>query len=109
MRRGDTAILVRDNRCAREWAATLHAADVPAELFTCYHGSSSDAVKIGTYQRAKGLEFACVFLPDYPLAIPAQRHDEPDDAYQERAALARRQLFVAMTRARDRLWLGSRG
>ena len=33
---------------------------------------------------------------------------ETDDAYRERAELQRRQLFVAMTRARDRLWLGSR-
>jgi hypothetical protein len=108
VRRGDTAVLVRDNRRAEEWARVLEAAGVPAQLLTSYDGRCSDAVKIGTYQRAKGLEFACVLLPDHDLAVPAQRRDEPDDAYRERAALARRQLFVAMTRARDRLWLGSR-
>ena len=42
------------------------------------------------------------------LAIPRQDVGEPDDAYRERAALARRQLFVGMTRARDRLWVGTR-
>lgn len=31
---------------------------------------------------------------------------EDDDTYRERLGLLRRQLFVAMTRARDRLWSG---
>ncbi|HKG49198.1 MAG TPA: 3'-5' exonuclease, partial [Actinomycetales bacterium] len=108
VRRGDTAILVPDNRRAQEWARTLASAGVSAQLLTDYEGATSDAVKIGTYQRAKGLEFACVFVPDYHLAIPQQGPSEPDEAYRERAALARRRLFVAMTRARDRLWLGTR-
>jgi hypothetical protein len=107
VRRGDAAVLVPDNRRAHQWAATLAGAGVPAQLLTDYDGITSDAVKVGTYQRAKGLEFACVFLPDHDRAVSAQRADEPEESYRERASLARRQLFVAMTRARDRLWLGS--
>ena len=99
---------VPDNRRAREWARALASAGVSAQSLTQYDGATSEAVKVGTYQRAKGLEFACVFLPDYHLAIPQRGPSEPDEAYRERAALARRRLFVAMTRARDRLWLGTR-
>jgi hypothetical protein len=105
-RPGDIAILVRTNRDAETWSRYLEAAGVPALLLTDYDGRPSAAVKVGTYQRAKGLEFSCVFLPDHDRAVPAQKVTETDEAFRERAELQRRQLFVAMTRARDRLWLG---
>ena len=61
--------------------------------------------ELGTYRRVKGLEFKSVFLPRIDAA---RGPGEPgDDAARERSELARRQLFVAMTRARDLLWLGS--
>lgn len=109
VRRGDMAVLVPDNRRARAWAKALHNVGVPAILLKDeYDGTTSDQVKVGTYQRAKGLEFACVFLPAYDQAVQPRREFESEDAYRERAELERRRLFVAMTRARDRLWLGSR-
>jgi hypothetical protein len=107
-RLGDMAILVPDNRQAREWAAALSSTGVDAELLLDYHGTTSDSVKVGTYQRAKGLEFKCVFIPDHDRAVSPRVATETDDAYRERAELQRRQLFVAMTRARDRLWMGTR-
>ena len=103
---GDVALLVRSNAEAVAWSKHLGHAGIPCLLLADYDGRSIDAVKIGTYQRAKGLEFSCVFLPDHDRAVAAQRDRETDDAYRERAELQRRQLFVAMTRARDRLWLG---
>jgi superfamily I DNA/RNA helicase len=103
---GDMAILVRSNRAAARWLGVLAAAGVPATSLLSYDGRSVDAVKVGTYQRAKGLEFSCVFLPDYDQAVPPPRPDESDDAFRDRAELERRRLFVAMTRARDDLWLG---
>lgn len=109
VRTGDMAILLRDNASSVAWVKELQRAGVPAELLKDYDGTGGDEVKVGTYQRAKGLEFACVFLPDSDRAVPDRRPEEPDEAYEERVALARRQLFVAMTRARDRLWLGSLG
>ncbi len=56
--------------------------------------------QVGTVKRAKGLEFARVFLPrvDEYLLNPAS-------AEQERVQRERRELFVAMTRARDGLWM----
>lgn len=109
VRIGDMAILVPDNRRARTWASALSTAGIASMLLDGeYDGTASDAVKVGTYQRAKGLEFACVFLPSHDHAVASRRGAESDEAYRERAELQRRQLFVAMTRARDRLWLGSR-
>ncbi|MFE0459411.1 ATP-binding domain-containing protein [Kitasatospora sp. NPDC058965] len=62
-------------------------------------------MKIGTYRRAKGLEFKQVYLPQYDHALRTTAAD--GEIAQEYEELARSQLFVAMTRARDRLWLGS--
>ena len=39
----------------------------------------------------------------------AQAVGEAPDAHAERLELMRRELFVAMTRARDTLWVGSVG
>ena len=103
---GDMAVLVRTNASVRHCMSVLHAAGVAAQELAEYDGYASEAVKVGTYQRAKGLEFACVFLPDHDLAVP--QPGDGDDGDREAADLARRQLFVAMTRARDRLWLGNR-
>jgi hypothetical protein len=105
-RLSDMAVLTRTNREARTWCDRLTRHGVETQLLLDYDGQTGAGVKVGTYQRAKGLEFAVVFLPDVDAAVPTQRPGESTDAYAERASLQRRQLFVAMTRARDRLWLG---
>lgn len=97
---GDLAVLLSSNQQVRWWADQLRAAGVAVQLLTDYRGTPTPAVKVGTYQRAKGLEFEAVYLPD----IPSEWHAE--DATAEEAERLRRTLFVAMTRARDRLWLG---
>lgn len=104
---GDMAILVPSNRDVRRWEAVLQRAHLRACLLQDYDGRATDAIKIGTYQRAKGLEFACAFLPDFVNPDDPSTHPHalsPDDA-----SLTRRQQFVAMTRARDRLWIGRVG
>jgi len=108
VRSGEIAVLVKTRKDVETWLISLNAAGIAATPLADYNGTASDAVKVGTYQRAKGLEFACVFLPDYDRAVDQQFESETADAYRERAELQRRQLFVAMTRARDRLWLCSR-
>lgn len=108
-RPGDIGVLARSRREVQQWSAVLLRAGIAVVPLDGYDGRTVDAVKVGTYLRAKGLEFACVMLPDHDRAVPAQSSEESDEAYQDRAELQRRQLFVAMTRARDRLWLGSVG
>lgn len=63
-----------------------------------------------TLERAggRGVEFKQVFLPRLELEGLRERQQRGEDAemHAERVALLRRQLFVAMTRARDGLWIG---
>ena len=106
-RYGDAAILVPTNADARSWTAVLTRAGLPAVLLTDYDGRTIDAVKVGTFERAKGLDFAHVLIPDRDRIPAPRRPNESDDAHAERAHLDRRRLFVAMTRARDTLWLAT--
>jgi superfamily I DNA/RNA helicase len=80
---------------------------IPAIRLTDYTGSPVDAVKVGTYKRAKGLDFVAVFLPRLPAPIDAARFGDP--VLTERAERLSRELHVAATRARDELWLGRLG
>jgi hypothetical protein len=108
VRLGDVAVLVSTNAAARTWRSVLDAAGVPAMLLTDYDGRTVDAVKVGTFERGKGLEFAHVLIPDSDRIPAPRRAYESDEAYAERAARERRRRFVGMVRARDGLWLGLR-
>jgi DNA helicase-2/ATP-dependent DNA helicase PcrA len=60
-------------------------------------------VKLGTYHRSKGLEFERLFLPGLHAGFPFGDRDE--DALIVYGST----LYVAMTRARDRLHLSYAG
>lgn len=107
-RYGDTAVLVATNQAAAHWSAVLARSGVPVVLLTGYDGHTVDAVKVGTFDRAKGLDFAHVLIPDTDRIPRPRRQHESDDAHTERARLERRRLYVGITRARDTLWLGTR-
>jgi hypothetical protein len=107
VRYGDMAVLVPRNKIAKHWQRALVRHNVPAILLEDYSGVPCDAVKVGTFHRAKGLEFARVFIPDRDRFPEPQRPGEPDAVYRERAERDRRLLFVALTRARDGLCLGT--
>ncbi|MBL1095115.1 nuclease-related domain-containing DEAD/DEAH box helicase [Streptomyces coffeae] len=104
--RADSAVLCPSTRAIGQYQRLLDRAGIPARLLEHYDGRPVDAVKLGSYRRAKGLEFKRVFLPDHQatLSTPAP---EASETQCERSELSRSQLFVAMTRARDVLWLGS--
>ena len=110
-----TAVLGATRRAVEHYSHLLRSHGVSICLLEDYDGTPSDAVKIGSYTRAKGLDFKHVFLPRYDeitattpnVKITGTGQDSSAAASRERADLARRQLFVAMTRARDTLWLGS--
>jgi hypothetical protein len=92
---------------ARRWYRTLAAAGISAILLTAYDGRTVDAVKIGTFERGKGLDFVHVLVPDHNHTPVLRRRHESDEANAERAGLERRRLHVAIVRARDTLWLGT--
>ncbi|WP_405877670.1 UvrD-helicase domain-containing protein [Streptomyces sp. NBC_00005] len=108
--RPDTAVLCPSMRAIGHYQRLLERAGISVCLLEHYDGRPVDAVKLGSYRRAKGLEFKRVYLPEHDAAL-ANGSRTPDaeasETERERNELARSQLFVAMTRARDVLWLGS--
>ncbi|HEU4849951.1 MAG TPA: UvrD-helicase domain-containing protein, partial [Terrimesophilobacter sp.] len=95
---GDIAILCDTNAQADAAKKLLAAARIPSINLLDYQGLPTDAVKVGTIKRAKGLEFKLVMLP-----WSTDARSTPDD---ERAARDLRERYVAATRARDALWVG---
>ena len=59
------AILVPANYEVDQWIGRLRAWGVPAMPLLDYDGRTADRVKVGTYDRAKGLEFSTVMLPAF--------------------------------------------
>jgi hypothetical protein len=106
-RAGDIGLLVATGAQARRWITDLEAAGIPTQALEHYAGESTAGVKVGTFQRAKGLEFAQVYIPSIESAITRPSGLVTAESLHERNELERRCLFVAMTRARDRLWLGT--
>lgn len=105
---GDLAVLVPRQAQVDHYLEMIQRLGLPTQPLKDYDGRPNALVKVGTYQRAKGLEFKQVYLPrlDANGLHEARRSREDDESYRERVALLRRQLFVAMSRARDGLWLG---
>jgi len=107
VRYGDMALLADTNWKANYYHRHLRAAGIPTVDLEEYDGTTSERIKVGTFHRAKGLEFAHVYLPRLREDAAVDRlTEEAERTYQERLELAHRQLFVGMTRARDLLWLG---
>lgn len=106
IRPGDIGILTHTKYAVTDICTLLTAAGIQWIDLVNYNGSPMDVVKIGTIKRAKGLEFKQVLVvrarPQLLQSPPAR-----DDVLEsERHDLDRRELYVAMTRARDGLWVG---
>ena len=105
-RLGDIGILTHTNYAAADVSRALAAAGISSIDLLRYDGKPIDAVKVGTIKRAKGLEFKQVLVvrtyPQLLESVPSAI----DSAASERRELDRRELYVAMTRARDGLWVG---
>ena len=99
----DIAVITDTNRQADRILTALRRKRIPALSLARYNGTQHDVVKVGTVHRAKGMDFAAVFhLTDAP-ARPAERLR---GSARDRAELAARQTMVALTRARDHIWIG---
>lgn len=104
---GDMAICAATNRLVDDTKQFLRKREIPCQDLQDYEGVQNDSVKVGTFFRAKGLEFKVVFLPGLTDGeFPRSRAPGQDEGeYEEQRALSVSQLFVAMTRARDGLFL----
>ncbi|WP_227983246.1 UvrD-helicase domain-containing protein [Nocardia spumae] len=99
----DVAVVTDTNRQADRIRAALRRTKIPTLSLAQYDGTQHDAVKVGTVHRAKGMDFAAVFhLTDAPTG-PV---DRLTGSKRDRAELAARQTMVALTRARDYIWIG---
>ena len=108
---GDIGILTRTNKGVEALTDALTRAGVSTLGLDKYDGSTSEHVKVGTYLRAKGLEFKAVYLPGLDGdSWPRKSHAGQDEAsYEEQRRLDLSQLFVALTRARDLLTMSCPG
>jgi len=93
--RASTAVLLPTNSAARNWRRWLRDHGLTTLLLEDYEGIPKPGIKIGTYARAKGLEFATVVLPGVNSDFPSNSIDE-DEFYGQCA-----QFYVAVGRARD--------
>lgn len=100
LRPADAAVLCRTRTEAAGAKRVLRAVGLRVLDLEDYDGTAVDAVKVGTVKRAKGLEFGRVYLPRVDSYLVLDGAAEPETVQRER-----RELFVAMTRARDGLWL----
>ncbi|MFC4244058.1 UvrD-helicase domain-containing protein [Gryllotalpicola reticulitermitis] len=106
---GDLAVLCFTRRDVARSMRVFADAGIPTLELTKYDGRTSNALKIGTIKRSKGLEFKQVLAPWVDPALLRRRLGRSDEssAQSEREDRDRRELFVAITRARDEVWVGS--
>ena len=103
----DIGVFVAHNNLVNRAIRALNQEKIQSESLASFSGHPNDRLKVGTFHRAKGLEFKVVFL----LGISAgefpgpRKRGQTDAEYEERCALEMSQLFVAMTRARDGLFI----
>lgn len=102
---GDLAVLVPTRRLVQHYMSKIAEHELPTLDLEEYEGRPTPAVKVGTYKRSKGLEFKQVFLPRLDL-VDLSQSAHTDPVRLESQETLRRSIFVAITRARDKIWLG---
>jgi superfamily I DNA/RNA helicase len=107
------AVLTDTRQRSLSLGRALERAAVPVVSLEDYEGQRSPGVLVGTFHRAKGLEFKEVFIPrlgdDQWPARGLVSADLPEEERRVRRSLQLRALHVAMSRARDRLFLTCTG
>jgi superfamily I DNA/RNA helicase len=105
-------IATRSNWMAKEAAAALKTVGIPTVSLSAK--SSRDAVRVGTMHGMKGLEFqavAVIGIADGIVPAPSALADAAADPVAHAQDLQRERclLFVALTRARDHLYISYNG
>lgn len=105
----DIGVLAPYNNTVKELASMLKASGVGVDLLDSRSRLTADGVRAATFQRSKGLEFKVVFIVGMSLkhwpSFPYRRSATTDEEYEEQLAMDTTQLHVAMTRARDGLYV----
>jgi len=101
----EIAVIVHTNTQATHYHQALQKAGVPVALLATEEPNTT-GIRVTTMHRAKGIEFRAVFIVG--CTSSAMAHFVGDDDPASRAdheARERHLLYVAMTRARDLLWI----
>lgn len=104
---GDIGVFASTNSRVKDALSALTNSGLNCQELTEFDGRPNQLTKLGTFHRSKGLEFKAVFLLDlsassFPLR---QRAGQSEAEHKEQQALQLSQLYVAMTRARDHLYV----
>ena len=104
---GDVGVFAPKNQIVEEALKGLAGAGLDCQNLKDWDGRPSESVKVGTFHRAKGLEFKMVFLLDMSESVfpEPRRPGQSENEFTELKELQLAQLFVAMTRARDSLYM----
>ena len=105
-------VAARSSWIGREATAALNAVGIPTVSLSAK--SRKDAVRVGTMHGMKGLEFqavAVIGVADGIIPAPSALTDAAEDpvAYAQDLQCERCLLFVALTRARDHLYISYTG
>ncbi|MGH3290247.1 MAG: 3'-5' exonuclease [Trebonia sp.] len=105
-------IAARSNWMGKEAAAALNAVGIPTVSLSAK--TRKDAVRVGTMHGMKGLEFqavAVIGVADGIVPSPSAVTDAAEDPVAHAQDLQRERclLFVALTRARDHLYISYSG
>ena len=104
---GDIGVFAPKITLVEQAQGGLQTMGIACQPLADFDGRPTSCIKVGTFKRAKGLEFKVVFLlglGDGSFPTP-KRHWQTREEYEERRSLETTELFVAMTRARDGLFL----
>lgn len=107
VQRGDLAVIVKNGADVKRYSKVLKDAGIWYQSLGNYDGKTNNAVKIGTFRHCRSLEFKVVILPDVSESElpPARDVNTGDEERAEELEALKRHLYVAMTRARERLYL----
>jgi superfamily I DNA/RNA helicase len=98
---GTMAVLTESWKDLSRWKGVLKRASIPCALLSDTDPRlTSDQVVVGTFTKAKGLEFASVAIP---MPFPRSASG-PEEA--ERLLLESQRLYVGISRAVSSLWIG---
>ena len=101
---GDCAVLAPTNAQVEKALRALRAAGVECDDLGRYAGEHRGVVWVGTFHKAKGLEFKQVVVTGLSAATwPVKRQGLDEVALADARERDVRAAFVALTRARDRL------
>ncbi len=106
----EMVVVARTNAALTHYTEALRAAGIPNTKIE--KGPRGPGVQLATMHRVKGLEFRAVFLVNCAAGVVPQpkRGDVGDEvARADHDERERRLLYVAMTRARELLWISGAG